>query len=239
MDLRTLLRLAAASGSEPLADETVNGNPVAFATNVAKGLKAFTVAFNTDGITGLNIFHTGKNIFDKAAPVYSENHYLKLDGTESASTKYDISMPIVAIAGTKYVFSGLTGGSPAVCYYNSSDERIGGAVYNSQNTLVTTAPSGTAYMKVSIPKEKIDEFMIEVGQSVSDYEAYSGTAYAVDFGETVNTGTFDAVSGVLTVTSPTEKTIRLTPLGVTAKNGNNTIWSDGGLLSVTYKKAVS
>lgn len=238
MDLRTLLRLAAASGSEPLADETVTGNPVTFGTNVAKSLKAFTVAFNTNGITGLRIFHTGKNLFDKTAPISSENHYLKLDGTESGSGNYNISGPIVAVPGTKYTLSGLSGGSPSICFFNDADERVGGAVYNSQSSISTTAPDGTAYMKVSIPKAKVDEFMIEVGSPATAYEPYGGSAYAVSFGETVNAGTFDAVSGVLTVTSPAAKTIRLAPLAITAKSGNNTIWSDGGMLSVTYKKKV-
>jgi hypothetical protein len=235
MDLKTLLFLKAASGSDPATEETVTGNPVVFQTSLARNLTGFTIPFETAGITGLRIFRTGKNLFDKAAPISSENHYLKLDGTESGSGNYNISGPIVAVAGTKYTLSGLTGGSPAICYFNAADERIGGAVYNNQSHLTTTAPDGTAYMKVSIPKAKVDEFMIEVGQEVTTYEAYTGNSFSVSFGETVNSGSFDAVTGKLTATDPA-KIIDLQPVRVQTLIGTNTVWTDtGGTNTVKYK----
>jgi hypothetical protein len=90
-------------------------------------------------------------------------------------------------------------------------------------------------MKVSIPKAKVDEFMIEVGQEVTTYEAYTGNSFSVSFGETVNSGSFDAVTGKLTATDPA-KIIDLQPVRVQTLIGTNTVWTDtGGTNTVKYK----
>ena len=228
--------IAKANG-EPTTEQTATGNPVVFSTDLARNLTGLTIPFDTAGISGLNIYHTGKNLFDKTAPVSEENKYLKTDGSENGSGNYNISAPIVAVAGATYNFSGLAGGSPAAVFYNASGERLSGVAYNSSSSVYKTAPEGTAYMKVSIPKAKVDEFQIEIGSSATEYEAYSGESFAVAFGETANKGSFDAVSGVVTVITPAEKTISLEPVPIATLVGNNTLCTDtGGSNTVKYLK---
>ena len=63
-----------------------------------------------------------------------------------------------------------------------------------------------------------------------------GTYTTINIGQTVNEGEYDARTGILEVTSPTEQTLQLSPCPIDTLQGMNNIWADTGDTTVQYIK---
>lgn len=224
--LRKLLWMNAAAAREALKAYTAGPAAVAtFETNVEKPLKKCEFAFSPvqsgsgdpspnnvrpiTGWTGVTGYRTGKNLFDKSSCVFSEGTTIRgNDGTEtsSSSSHYTVT-PIPVCPLEKYYVSGTIEGNanPRIYYLDRSKNWISRSDFlNGGRTI--TIPQNCYYIQIQcgtdITAANVD-WMIELGETGSTFESYTGTAIPVTFpaeAGTVYGGTVDVVSGVLTVT---------------------------------------
>ena len=150
------------------------------------------------GRTGLSVYRTGKNLFNKNATDLYAAHALNpsTGGTYSAGS-YTVTGFIKCKAGEKYITSG-TGGSNDVCFYDANKSRLSGA---SNFNTARTAPNNAEWLKFDYKTANADTVQLEQAASATAYESF-GNTYAVDWSTqagTVYHGTVDPVAGQLTV----------------------------------------
>ena len=235
--LRRLLFNAATA--EPLTEQTATGNPASFTANVAKPLKGLTIQIESE-CSGLTIYRTGVNVWDEDW----EQGSLNGSGGNNPSNENIRSKGFISVVpGAKYYIKyGLPSGAGAVSsnmrvfYYDASKTYISNSWVNpAQVTVPSTAHYIRFYMDTRYGTTYINNISFNYPSTETAYNAYNGNSYTVDFGETVNAGTFEAVTGVLTVTSPESKTINLDPVQITTLIGANVVCTDnGGSNTVKY-----
>ena len=245
--LKKLLFLKAASGGSPLYERTIINNPAVFTTEVAKPLKGLSITFTSEsGLTGLNISRTGKNLLNAIAaniiPFESAGYdnYTLSDGTVhiTGQTLFGFKVPVEPGIDYRWSFvidSGVTveafdysaepdkiRNSDHVCHYQSN---------KSEGTI--SVPVGSTWIALAVLTTKADvtisDIQIEVGTTTTAYEPYTGTIIPVSWqteAGTVYGGTLDALTGVLTVTSPESKTVQLAPISLSTLIWKNVIWTD-------------
>ena len=230
---------------------TVEGNPVSFETDVAQALKAFTIPFQSGGgITGLPAYTTGKNLFDASAVVRKDGYYIDTNGIETSSgaSGYTLSHTPVS-PSTQYTISGeiATGNQGwSVYFYDSTGvfrSRLSGRK-GSELPYAFTTPDYCTEVAIQYNlkyRYNLSELQIELGSTATAFSPYVGNTYPVTFpaeAGSVTAGSFDAVTGVLTTTSPAAGSYQLTPITVETLVGANTIWTDtNGTNSITYLKS--
>ena len=140
------------------------------------------------GWSSANVTRTGKNLFDKTATNtsngYTENSFLTNEGAISINGSINISEYIKVSPSTDFVISGnVTSGmnSPSVCFYDISKNFISGVAYNNRATIAFTTPVNAAYLRMSYNKNAIDNYQLEIGETATTYEAYSGKTYTIPF----------------------------------------------------------
>ena len=158
------------------------------------------------GLTGINIYRLGKNIFNKDAidtnKGYVLNNYLTVNGDESGSPNYDISEYISVVPETNYTISGISGGNPSICFYDSEKNFISGSSYSGFTSKFAASPSNAMYCRVSVPKENVDILQLEVGEIATAYEPYSGIIIPISWQSEAGTiygGELNVLTGILTV----------------------------------------
>lgn len=168
------------------------------------------------GWTGATVTRCGKNLFDADnATVYTRS----LSASEWAYTSVAKSCAFACIPNTTYTLSigsdASYSGVFRVGFYTSDLPSTSDTttltpstvtVLSSYATITTTSPSGAKYMIVQLSASSFDEaigyLQVDKGSTATDYEAYNGTTYTVDWtteAGTVYGGTLDVTSGVLTV----------------------------------------
>ena len=233
--LRRLLFNAATA--EPLTEQTATGNPASFTANVAKPLKSLSVPIESES-TGLTIFRTGVNVWNEEW----EQGSLNGSGGNNPSTENIRSKGFIPVVpGAKYYIKySLPGGGASsnmkLYYYDAAKAYVSNTWVNPvQITVPSNAHYIRFYMDTRYGGEYADNISFNYPSTETSYNAYNGNSYTVDFGETVNAGTFEAVTGVLTVTSPESKTINLDPVQITTLIGANVVCTDnGGSNTVKY-----
>jgi hypothetical protein len=150
------------------------------------------------GRTGLNVYRTGKNLFNKnATDLYAAHALSPNTGVIYSAGSYTVTGFIKCKAGEKYITSG-TGGSNDVCFYDANKSRLSGS---SNFNKAITAPSGTEWLRFDYKTSSADTVQLEQAATATAYEAF-GSTYAVDWttqAGTVYGGTVDVVTGLLTV----------------------------------------
>ena len=77
------------------------------------------------------------------------------------------------------------------------------------------------------------DIQVEIGDAATAYEPYRGQTHTIDFGKTVNGGTYHWTKGILTEADGNET--QLTPQQIRALSGVNTLYTDAGDTTVTGK----
>lgn len=239
MNLKTLLRLNAATGAVQTTEKTEIGNPATFTTDVKRRLKGLTIPFESaGGITGLHIWNAGANLFSVTVEQGTINESGDVSDNYRLRTK-----EYVFLKKGDYSVSVSGVGQVGWVRYNLNKEFVSIlAFYDAPKKFTLAADS---YVRLLFRKSSNDErvypenvsnLQVEVGNA-STYEAYSGEAHEVTWEDSVTKGSFDAVTGVLTEITPTSKTVQLSPVKITTKDGANTIWTDtSGDLTIKYLK---
>lgn len=212
--LRKLMLLKGATGGSKAVEAEVTGNPVTFLTDLAKPLKSLLVPFlpvqsgsgdpspqNIRPIlpwNGLKVWNGGKNLLPESAVEYGSYNTSgeKLQDGNNKYRRLSVNLP----AGN-YVFSTDT----TNCYIirlliDNTVVGMGGAIRSKNFTL--TAPANVKIVWRNETTTEITETLhnqIELGSSVSAYEAPHITETDISFPSPVYGGTLDVVSGVLTV----------------------------------------
>ena len=190
-----LLFLAGASGSR-LVEDTATGNPVTFTTNVAKPLTQLLCSWTPtqagsgdpapdnvrpiSGMDGVTVWHGGKNLFDSSLFETSVVGTIKYTSFPIANGVYTMSSDIPAVAGgSANVFI-----LPGEVTSGASSAGNGVSVSKPKTITVTDGFYTIAYRSTDTynnnnPKDF--NFQLEQGSSVSEYEPYHGTTYAVEF----------------------------------------------------------
>ena len=144
------------------------------------------------GFSEANVSRTGKNLFDKTATDttkgYINGYYLLSNGNTNQGSEWNVSEYIKVNSNDKYVVSGISGNSPAICFYNSNKEYISGTSYNGSLSVAVTTPNNCVYARVSYNDSTINTVQLESGSTATEYESYVGNAYLVEFGQTVYGG---------------------------------------------------
>ena len=205
-----------ASGS--LTENTVTGNPAAFATDVAKALTGLTIPFTPiqsgsgdpspsnvraiSGFTGANIVRCGVNLWDEEWEVGTID-----DNGQNKASDYNIRsknyIPVVpGMVYYLYYQVAEMGSNIRVYYYDRNKTFISNA-WTGKGT--RTVPANAYYVRFFGDSKFNGTYSNNISfnypSTDTEYHAYSGNSYAVTFpsGQTVYGGTLDAVTGVLTV----------------------------------------
>lgn len=156
------------------------------------------------GYTGMTIYQTGKNIFDKTAKDtdkgYIAGSWLRNTGTVSENADYYISEYIPVKGGQDYTLQGLYGNAISFCEYDDTKNYVTGTRYTNNATLTVTLNGNTRYIRITVYTTNEDITMVEVGSSASTYTAFVGakTPIVDSFGATVYGGS-RATDGTLTI----------------------------------------
>ena len=220
--------------------KTVSGNPISVSDALARPAESLVIEIlpyqsgsgdpspdnvrPISGFTGVNIPHTGKNLFD--IELLSATNITVSDGvaTGKAYNFYQahkngvsgLSVPNgqVTLSATAYTNAsdGTTGNgllfifvytdgtqTPALSFPNSTTSRTTKTVTSASGKTVDTIK--VSYASLGSNTWYVDSVQLEVGATASDFEPYTGTTYAIDWTDeagTVYGGSLDVVSGVLT-----------------------------------------
>lgn len=123
----------------------------------------------------------GKNIYNKAKYPMTKNIMIRhVSGTEYPSNSFSATQGFIPIG---YIYDGKTPLTISIKHapYDTVDgnTNAGLAFYDSEKRYISgtskaqaVLPDGAAFMRFSIDSDFVDEAQIEIGTSVTDYEAY-------------------------------------------------------------------
>jgi hypothetical protein len=172
------------------------------------------------GWTACKVTRTGKNLAllaestknDSQACTYVfENNGINI----TAINKYGRASFIVPVkSGQQYTISfyGYGTANFKKVYFNDSAEwldsygRISLTETRTKYTKTITATSDILFVGFYATNTGedgnmiVEDFMVEVGDAATAYEAYNGTTYDIDFDQTIYGGTINATTGELTIT---------------------------------------
>lgn len=255
--------LRALSGSGGTVVKAVSGAIASFNSNIeaaiTKGI--FDIEYDSDGISGMNIYINGKNFWPDS--IYES--YIQADGTYRLSGANSNAARFYAtktMIGKTFVFlayvdlSKETGPTLVRAQANISGANTNGNAISDGNKGITSVlftPLTTddyvriTYGSIGSNYFEIDHAQIELNTEPTAYEPYSGDTYPVSFGTTIYGGYFDSVTGELYSTidsdgTPLETPVKteLTPIPITTLKGDNNIFCDTGDSDIEYiKKAAS
>ena len=193
--LRKLLFVGALAGGKEVED-TATGNPLTFLTDLAKPLKELLVAWTPtqsgsgdpspdnvrpiSGMSGVTVWRTGKNLLNIAE--FVDNKVWWQGVLVNGYTGYKASNKIPVVPNAKYTLYKSTPGQNQLQYFDADGQ------YISQNTSALgnevskiTIPDGVYFIGINLNSESIATAQLEVGETASGYEAYSGASFPVTF----------------------------------------------------------
>ena len=220
--LKGLLFLKAASGNKGI---TVPGPYVSFSAEAAEALKGLRAAITAvqagtgdpssenirplSGFTGCSVKHCGKNLYDISSYPLTQGKWINGgDGTQSNNASYASTtdfIPLVGLDGVKITLNKRPGGgSPGIAFYsgNTYNTFVGGVKNNSGTAgepITVTVPAGARYFRFTVPADATD-IQVEIGESSTAYEAFTGDTDTATWEGTVYGGSIDWKTGKLRIT---------------------------------------
>lgn len=214
--LRKLLLMKVAAGGVPINEYTTTGNPMSFDTNVSKPLKSLVIPWTPtqsgtgdpspenvrpiSGVSAVNVWRTGKNLFDVAHATILDGYLGGTTGnytfTESATSK---TFVIPCKGNTHYTVTrknaesrfsvGTTKELHTSGEFSIVDFRNYNNTGNSTKEVHITTSESVNYMYVwyyrsasdSDYDATIEEMMVEIGDTPSTYSPYTGETVSVAF----------------------------------------------------------
>ena len=160
----------------------------------------------------VNVQMTGKNLWDGLN--YTSRSYLTDTGDINTNNSYGYTDYIPVAPDSTYYVSGISGSNPSICWYDNGKNFIGGEKNNGAASKIISVPSNAHFIRVSFLLDNVDTLMVNYPATDHDYHPYNGQSINIQLGQTVYSGTLDAVSGELTID---RKLIEI--------NGNCTRWA--------------
>ena len=210
-------------------DITREGSIVSFGTNIARPMQV-TCALTPvqsgsgdpspsnirpiTGWTGCDVTGAGVNLFDKTGTDtdkgYVSGYYLFYTGALNQGADWRVSEYIKVKPNTAYTLSGLTGNSPAVCFYDANKAYVSGTQYNGNASVTVTTGATVAYCRLSFKTDNINAVQLEQGSSASSYSAYSGTTIPITWQTEAGT----VYGGTMTLNRDGSVTVVVSHVGV-------------------------
>ncbi|MBQ7485464.1 MAG: hypothetical protein IJT78_02435 [Oscillospiraceae bacterium] len=219
------------------------------------GYTGCTVTRGGKNLLDETAFRAYANWRDDLYPEATTEHYYTTNNNRGfllalpAGLTYTVSFSVSGSAVPKYFY---------LCAHNGSDGRLLATFTDTvlrRSAYTFTAEEGTQYylrMGANATESLfaanmacIDWVQIEAGGRQTGYAPYDTRTYSADWTHLtggVYGGTWDVTSGVLTSTLDENGdalaqpvTYDLDPIAVKTRLGNNSVWSDAGGVSVTYR----
>ena len=228
----------------PVSFPTVSGSIVTFNSQYAGlPLKSHKIALTAtqsgsgtpspdnvrtiNGYSVLNIGHGGKNILDTSTLVNNPD-WTYVDIHVKPNTVYTMSSNLPTQEFNNIIMFFKT--------QNGQNQYV----YSGHPVTVTSSSSGIVqlqYRNKGSDDIQSHEWQIELGNTETAFTPYVDyDITTITIGSTVYGGEYDARTGILEVTSPTEQTIQLPPCPIDTLEGVNNIWADTGNTTLQYIK---
>ena len=153
------------------------------------------------GYTGANVTRCGKNLFYYSNA--TRDIYLDSNGDVQSSTSFGVTEYLpVSSQGIRYRGATDFGNAPCTCYYDKNKTFIS-SEHHTVGYGNLTIPASAVYFRMSFRLADNTTFMIKVGTTPEDYEAYNGTIIPISWQSEAGTiygGSLDVTTGVLTKT---------------------------------------
>lgn len=159
------------------------------------------------GWTECNVRRNGKNLVDETQTLLAGflNGNGTVSGVSSNYNKHTYKIPIKG--GVTYTYSAKIAHSAAdrmCCWYGANGTVVGSfELPRYRKSVSAIAPSNAVAVSLTIYNITGQEIQLEVGNTATSHEPYTGTIYTITFPSeagTVYSGTLDVTNGVLTVT---------------------------------------
>ncbi len=191
--------------NEPLKACTVEINPVQSGSGTPSPSNIRPIS----GWTEANITRCGKNLYDENQTLLN-GRYISNGSIAGTSSDLNKHTDLIKIQGGKtYTYYNAIPYTVQLygVWFDVDKQYISTFVLprHPDTESTSTAPNNACYVALSIYNITDQKVQFEVGATATEYEAYNGTTYNIDFEDsgsplTVYGGTLDTVSGVLTVT---------------------------------------
>lgn len=224
----------------PLPEKTVSGAIATFADGAdAVPLKKceITLSASLDGYSSVDVIHAGKNLWEFGDKTVETVAYIMLYFTKPLPAgTYTVSCELISTTTTcSFRFRKEDGSYLVQTSFTANAGRV-------SQTLTLPEPAYRVYLYSSTQAggevTTWKNVQIEVGATMTDYEAYSGTTHTASLGRTIYGGTADIVNG--TGTDENGNDFTFDPVSIDSKLGNNTIWSEQGSdTEVTYRADIN
>ena len=205
---------------------TASGSIATFDTDRAERLVS-CVCEVASGSSEINITACGKNLFNSTLEQGTIN---ASTGGINPSTTRCVNIDLVHIpqgnsrlSSNKIIYE--------VAYFDSAKNFVTNSYFNTNVAILNTSYS---YFRVSFRNEDNStilptdiEIQLELGTTPTTYQAFIGTTYNIQLGETLSgDGSFDVLSGILTRSDDTTKHVEGNVIN--AQVGENNIYADTG-----------
>ena len=194
-----------------LQEKSASGSVATFNTALAMPLSSCNIAVNAwqegsgdpspsnvrpiHGFSEVNATRAGKNLISD----YKElvGRYLKDDGEPSGSSVSWDTSPFYPITGNKNYYLScenppLSSQAPRICFYDINKRLI--SYVNAMVNRTISTPSNAVFIRLSLFHAAYN-YQLEVGNTKTSYEPYTGNIYTIQLGETVYGGSYNSVSG--------------------------------------------
>lgn len=240
----------------PLPERTVSGSAVAFhdgSDAVLLKSCAVTIAPTLTGVSSVDVVTLGGNIFssewEQGSINTSGNNQTNSNVIRTAgfirvfegihySFTRDITTDIINFRGydaeQNYIGSGSTILNLITGYSVTNPMRAG----DSTCTIEIKSGSGVAYIRMNDYSNDLSvKYTMCVGDTpLSQYSAYVSTIHTATLGRTIYGGSVDVVNGTGMDENGNDFTFAAVP--IISRLGDNTMWSDNGDLSMTYRRDI-
>ena len=191
------------------------------------------------GYSGITLTKCGKNLLNPTVSVINST-------TPASATTQAINIPFTIVFSLTASADYSNTDNYWLIYIQKADnsKTYITPVAGQTKTQVITADSNNPitaiyYRKTGVTSGSITNFMIEKGNSATQYEAYKSMTYPVSFGSTITDGAeADLLSGLVKVNTTPESFIQITPIAVRTYKGVNNILSDVGSTALTYRETL-
>lgn len=209
-------------------------------------IKATTTLEESDtGYDSITVGYFGKNLFDYTKYPFTNHYIANGSGIVYGSTGYSCTgfIPCSHLQGQTITLNHppkeAGGGNPGMGFYSDTfnwvEEALPEGIWlgdgGAGNGYTATVPVGANYFRFSVPRAYADgtQIQIELGNTVTEYEAYNGKEISSSFSSTVYSGTYDWDTGKFTNSDGAQY---LASCVIGALNGITNIYSTAGTTTI-------
>lgn len=226
-----------------IVTEDSDGAIASFNTDLKDYIQKALVEIPADanGISGINIFKLGMNLWDEETLV---GGYNTSDGQYNSGLSGRLCSKniIKVLPGSKVYWHSMEGVQTGNVFFYDADENYISFQANSGNT-VLTIPSNCYYMNFTLPTAYGTTYNHDVSlnsdYSYTSYSAFEATINLVSFTTPITDGAeVDLLSGIVKINTSPVTYDSITPIAIRTFKGVNNIYSDIGDMSVTYRETL-